>query len=210
MPEGFVERIRRFMGLLAESIRRRIGLIRVHRIYCYEVRISGYVIPPEDVRKKERYRRTTCIQFELSFEERPYFRTFISDFKTAKERYEKELKELVEEQERRAIEEYAFRPTIPFDISKVKVHKKIIDKFLLYSSYDQQKIYEMSGGKIIAICGRPKFVVEAIDFEPVEFFDVEEGKIKEGKALDSAIFKLYRPLDEEPYKQWRIEFLHDL
>lgn len=209
MPE-FTERIRRFLSLLAESIRRRIGLIRVYRIYCYEVRVSGYVIPPADVRKKVRYIKGTCIQFELSFEEKPYFRTFISDFRIAKERYEKELKDLVEEQEKRAIEEFAFTPTIEIDTSEVPVPQKMLRKFFEVASSSAMLSYERSGRRVIRICGRPKFVVEAIDFEPIEFFDVEEGRIREGKALDRAIFKLYRPYDDEPYIQWRVEFLHDL
>jgi hypothetical protein len=207
MPESFIERIKRFMGLLADTIRKRIGLIRVYRIYCYEVRVSGFVIPPSDVRKRDIYRPYTCIQFELSFEERPYFRTLISNFKDAKDRYEKELEKLVSEQEERAIKEFAFRPTIRVEAKK---YPELVDKFLRVASDKDMEEYERSGGRYIKIPDRPKFVVEAIDFEEVEFFDVEEGKIKEFKAFDDGIFKLYRPYDEMPYIQWRVPFLHDL
>jgi len=208
VPESFIERIKRFMGLLADTIRKRIGLIRVYRIYCYEVRVSGYVIPPKPVRRKDFYKPYTCIQFELSFEERPYFRTLISNFKDAKERYEKELEYLVKEQEQRAVREFAFNPTEKVEASK---YPDLVRKFLRVASREDLEMYELSGGKYIKIPGRPEFVIEAIDFEEVEYFDVEEGKLKEFKALDDGIFKLYRPYEEEvPYMQWRVPFLHDL
>jgi len=53
----------KFLGGIPRVIRRP----RVYRIYMYEVRVSGVVIPPKEVQRKTRYKETTLIQFEISF-----------------------------------------------------------------------------------------------------------------------------------------------
>jgi hypothetical protein len=198
-----------------EWIRRRMGLLKVFRIYVYVVRLSGYVIPPHDVRKKPRtqYAPKTPIQWELSFEEGTFFRTITGDYREAIKKYESSLAELVREQEVRSIEEFAFRPTIQVDIDVLKIPQKTIEKYLRYGRYKSKKketAEELVRKGKIEISGRPEFVIEAIDFEPMRFFDVSEDRLREFKATDDFIFKLIRPEDTEPYQQWSGEFTHPL
>lgn len=189
-------------------IRARIGRPRGVRIYFYVVRVSGYTIPPHDVRRKTRgrYNPKTPIQWEMSFEDRPFFRTTIANYKEAIEKHEPELRALVREQEKKAIEHFAFKPTIP--IPSDQLSQSTINNFLLICSKNQEDEYNKTGD--IFICGQPEFVISAIDFEPADFADVPRSRIREFKATDIYTFKLIRPEEDEAYQDWKGEWEHDL
>lgn len=222
MPDGRLatlsERIRKVFGRAIRRIRTALGLPvgvpppvppippAVYRVYMYEVRASGHVIPPKEVQKKRRYRRETVIRFELSFEERPYFRTFISNLVDAKKRYESGLEDLVKEQEIRAIKESAF--TYPVSVSAEVVSEKTLRAFLKTAKPEERKEYERTGK--IKVIGRATFVIDTIDFEPVGFFDIPRERLKVFEARDRFIFKLYRPLEDIEYISWEDEYLHGL
>jgi hypothetical protein len=200
---------------VVEWVKRRLGILKVFRIYVYVVRLSGYTIPPADVRKKARreYNPKTPIQWELSFEEGTFFRTLTENLRDAAKRYEDDLRELVREQERRAIEEFSFRPTIAVDIEEFKIPQKTVEAFLKYGRYASKRketAEDLVKRGQIEVSGRPDFVIQAVDFEPVRFIDISEDKLREFRATDNFIFKLFRPEDESPYQQWRGDFSHEL
>ena len=203
MPDSILSR-------LATFLRRRLGLLRIITVYMYVVRVSGIVLPPPAFRKKDIYKKETHIQFELSFEEEPYFRTVTEDLKEAQARFERELRELVKAQENKI-------PILPYTDSPFSWSEKIsadiitqmtINNFLRVASEKDRTEYETK--KIVKVPAKPDFVVEAVDFEPMESFEVTEDKIKTFESIDTFIFKLYRPNEEEEYRAWRGEFLHAL
>jgi len=68
------------------------------KIYFWRVTYSGTVIEPEEVRKKKA-EEATRIQWELTFEEPPFFRSFSSSEEEVFKRYDRLIRELVKEQE---------------------------------------------------------------------------------------------------------------
>jgi hypothetical protein len=199
---ALIDSIRSALSGAFKSIRKRIGVLRVYRIYQYEVRCSGYVLPPKEVRKNKDYSKTTVISFELSFETFPFFRTFTPAFSDARKRFESELIDLVRNQEKRTIEYDVFSyPT------RVPLGSGDMAKFLGLKPKQRDEFMEnFTMSKPVF----PEFVVTAIDFEPVEFFDVDEGRLKEFRSIDSFIFKVYRPMEETEYESWNGEFIHEL
>jgi hypothetical protein len=208
MPESLFTRFSKW-------IRTRLGLLRVFRIYFYVVRVSGYIIPPRDVRKKKRYDPKTPIQWELSFEERPFFRTLLSNKEEAYAKFEDGLRALVREQEKRSIIEFAFKgaKTDSDDavfIDAEEMPQTILNRYLMMATEKQEEKYRKEGK--VQVAGEPDFVIEAMDFEPVDYIDVPEDRIKEFQAEDMYILKLFRPeeVDEEPYDSWKGEWTHEL
>lgn len=198
------------MGRFADWVRKKLGLLRVFKIYMYVVRVSGVVMPPREFRKKEVYRRDTQIQFELSFEEEPYFRTLIDNFRDAQTKFEPELRDLVKNQETKIIQlPYTQSPfSWSEEISADIVTQTTINNFLRVANTKDMTNFETK--RIIKVPARPEFVVQAVDFEPVDSFEVTEDKIKDFQAIDTFIMKLYRPNEEEEYRSWSGEFLHAL
>ena len=198
---------------IAEWLKYRLGLVRYVRIYCYVVRVSGIVLPPVPLRKKSDWQYLTSespIKFELSFEETPFFRTVIADWKEAQKRYDGELRELVKNEERKAgeapIGSTPFAWFIKADASLLPVRK--LEEFLAVADPEQKKEYQRTGK--IMVAARPEYVIMAMDFEPVESFEVRSEKIRQFEAIDTYFFKLYRPDEDEPYRQYTGEFLHKL
>jgi hypothetical protein len=68
------------------------------RLYFWRVTYSGTVIEPEEVRRK-RPEEATRIQWELTFEDPPFFRSFSSSEEEVFRRYDRAIRELVKEQE---------------------------------------------------------------------------------------------------------------
>lgn len=209
MPNGFLERLRKSFGGIREAIRKRVGLARKIRIYSYIVRVSGYVLPPKESRKKTKYSRKTVIQFELSFEETPYFRTITGDYKLVKDKYEDELRSLVMEQERTIAEDFAITPTEEIDPKQFNVPQSVILKFLRVASKKAEDEFR-TRGVIKVVAGKPLMNVDAVDFEPMGFFDIDQERIREGLSTDIFNLKLYRPNEEEEYWHKEGKFTHDL
>ena len=179
------------------------------RIYTYVVRVSGYVLPPMESQRKKRGRqgmdKETVIQFELSFEDRPFFRTVIAKQTDAEMKYKNELAQLVRDQEDVALSKKAFSYPIPksnkFDmwedyvnatsLTKSKIRKDRPDEFTL---------------------GKPSFMVDAIGFEPTGYFDAPSNQLREFTAKDDFIFKIYRPEEypEQSFNEWDDSFEHSL
>jgi hypothetical protein len=191
-------------------VRKKLGLLRVYEIYRYDARVSGIVLPPEGFKRKGEYSRSTPIQFEISFEEPPYFRTMIKFPIQAERRYYAELKELVENQER-------IITTLPYLESPFawfnKVRREIVPpetvaKFLRIATRKDLERYETES--TVKVPARPELVIEATSFTPVDSFKVTEEKLKEFEAIDTFIFKTIRPGESEPYWERKGEFLHSL
>ena len=206
MPDGFFERFREATRKFIETLRKKMGLVRVFKIYMYEVRASGYVIPPKEVQKKRHYKKESMIQFELSFETEPFFRSMIESHIEAKRRYEREIEDLVRKQEERSMEKRAF--TWFIKVPATAVPQRLLSEYLRVATPREKEEYRKSG--LIEIAARPTFAIEAIDFAPVESFEVRGDMIKEFKAIDTFVFKLYRPNESVDYMHWEGEFLHDL
>jgi hypothetical protein len=197
-------------GDLGLKIRRFLGLLKIYRIHRYVVRASGIVLPPKEFRKKTEYKPDTQIQFELSFEEEPYFRTLTEEYKVAQTRFESEITDLVRDQERH-IERLPYLRS-PFswyiEVNASFVTKEVLDKFLENATDKDMENYKTKN--IIKIPARPIFAVSAVDFEYVDVFEVTEDKVRELKSIDTFMFKVYRPNEEEEYWSRTGEFLHDL
>jgi hypothetical protein len=198
------------LGRFSEWIRRRLGLLRVFRIYRYDVRVSGIVLPPKEFRKKVSYSRTTPIQFEISFEEEPYFRTLLEFVREAETKYEAELRELVKNQERIITQLPYLQSPLGWSekVSAEIITQETINKFLRVATDKDKKDFETK--RVVKVPARPELVVEAVSFTPVDSFEVTEDKIKTFEAIDSFVFKFYRPNEEEEYWARRGEFLHSL
>jgi hypothetical protein len=201
-------------------------------IYQYETRLSGKVLPPADYKSKKKKQREekTLIQWELSFEssyepeqersgQPPFFRTLSATPKDAGRRFENVLRSLVTEQERKAQFEISkvegrigsFSWYEERDINEVKtqINQKTLAEYLKSLGVGQQLKLEREGKLEVPM--RPRFRVDNISFEPAQSIVITSDKIKEGKAIDTFYFKIYRPEEEdEPYIYWRGEYLHDL
>jgi hypothetical protein len=218
--DAIAERFRTAISTAVERFRRLIAP-RMVRVYQYVVRVSGRVEPPTVVQRKKP-REQTEIQFELSFEAPPFFRTLIADFKEAQRKFEPELLALVSQQEltatrmrspvmfaqgvfswtaekavEEAIAEIGFAPV-----------QRLITEFLATATEPEKARFEME--RKIRVPLRPKFVVTAVDFEPFGFIDVPEDMIRLRKAVDEFVFKLYRPDETVPFVMWRGSFEHSL
>lgn len=200
---------------LVRNIRRRLGLIQIVRIYMYVVRISGEVIPPEGTQKKKTYKRESLIQWELSFEEEPYFRTITPDLRLAEQRFKTEIEELVKAQETKVaqmgVRKSPFRwfETIPREAAS----QRQIDDFMKVATKEDQENFEKTGQ--INIAARPNFsITTEVNFEPADmkpnYFDVDSDRLKMMRSIDSFIFKVFRPNEEESYDSWGGELEHEL
>jgi len=204
------------------------GIIRKPiRIFRYEVRVSGYVEPPSEVKRKPTEPKS-AIQFELSFEgvRSDYFRTMIDKPEEAEKRYDKELRELVREQELVAISLRSpragkislFSWRVAENVEEVERRigkrraEKLITEFLESATAKEESEFKRKG--IIKINLRPKFVITAMSFEPVDFIDVPADRIVEGMADDRFVFKLYRSpadaIEDNYYASFDGVFTHEL
>lgn len=181
----------------------------VVRIYTYVVRVSGYVLPPmESLRKKKGRQgldKETVIQFELSFEDRPFFRTVIAKQTDAEMKYKNELAQLVKDQEDTSLRKKAFSYPIP------KSNKfEMWEDYIAGTSLTKSKIRKERPDEFTL--GKPSFMVDAIGFEPTGYFDVPSNQLREFKASDDFIFKIYRPeqYPEQAMNEWDGSFEHSL
>jgi len=203
---GLIDAFSRWFRKLREGFYKGIKPKRVWRIYMYEVRVSGYVIPPKSSQRKTRYSSTTTIQFELSFEERPYFRTFISDPLACERRYGNELENLV-----KALEKHPKIRRLFTYFEQIPKSQLTLEDFMAVAE-SRRVVLSAGPNDLIKVFGKPKFVVTAISFEPVGYFDVSEDEfpIVKGEASDTFIFKTYRPNEDVPYAEVEDEFIHSL
>ena len=167
------------------------------------------------MRTGKTYEEKTLLQFELSFENSPFFRTMISDTKLAKERYATFLENLVREQEDASttvtsritdqMGAFAWRQ----DTSRENIEQKTLLKFLSHMTEKDMERYEKTG--LVKRPLTPQFIVVDIDFEPAGVIEISSDKLKEFKAKDIFIFKVYRPEEyPEDFNHWEGEAEHDL
>jgi hypothetical protein len=175
-------------------------------VYSYVVRASGIVIPPKETQKKKTYAKDTLIQFELSFEDSPFFRTIISDYKEAMTKFESAMRELVADQELVAVRQKAiYCEAIPED----QIEKDTLLNYLQFATKREREKYEATK-RILVAKGRPEFAIDAIDFEPVESFEIPANKLQKGTAEDTFVFKLYRPEEDKQFDSWGGKWEHTL
>jgi hypothetical protein len=181
------------------------------RIYSYVVRVSGYILPPaESLRKKaQNLDKDTVIQFELSFEDRPFFRTSVGKNTDCEMRYKNELKQLVKDQEIVSVQKKAFSYQSP--------------KSNMWELWEDYNSASSTGKRNIRkdypeefTLGRPTFMVDdsAISFEPEAYMDVPSNRLREFKATDEFVFKIYRTTQEhandDDFNRWDGKWEHGL
>jgi len=75
------------------------------KIYFWRLTYSGTVLPPEEIRKKQKVKTETKtnVMWELTFENPPFFRSFSSNADDVYKRYDKLIRQLIEEQEFKSV-----------------------------------------------------------------------------------------------------------
>jgi hypothetical protein len=185
----------------------------VIKIYAYNVTVSGMVLPPiESLRKKaERLDKDTVIQFELTFEDNPFFRTAIDKWDDAQKRFENELKELVKEQETRSMKSpRTGKPAFSYAVPSQE-NRKLLADYLEATSLEKRKMRKESPDEFAS--GRPSFMVVDVAFQEAGHIDVPSNRLREFKAVDEYYFAVYRPEDiekKDPIDHWDGSFEHSL
>jgi G3E family GTPase len=189
-------------------VRKLLGL-ETYKIYRYVVRASGIVVPPVKRKKNAKQRKEkTHIQWELSFEEAPYFRTFTAreDSPSPQKRYENFITETVRAQEVEAMRRKVFTWFVERDAEEVSTGE--LQRYLNNPQRGEDKKLEEKSQ--INEYQRPHFEIQAIDFEPFDSFTVPADQIKKGMSDDGFRLKLYRPNEDESYQDWRGTAEHQL
>jgi hypothetical protein len=211
MAESIFSRV--WMGL-----RKRLGLIKVITIYQYVVRASGRVMSP--TQKKVNWAADTRIQFELSFEDDPFFRTITDNFRDAQKRFEADIVQLVKDQEKRIEQLPVDRSPFAWNekVSKEEISEITLKRFLRFATEKEKIDYEKTGQ--VKKPAKPTFLVTAVDFEMADSFQVTSDKLKSFESQDTGVFKLYRWDDEHEDedrldahwsgRRWKVEYLHAL
>jgi hypothetical protein len=120
--------------------------------------------------------------------------------------FERAITELVSDQESVAVNRNAIYTT---SVEEEEVPRETLLGFLKFATPQQKERYE-STKKILLSKGKAEFAIGAIDFEPVESFEVPENRLVTGTSTDTFIFKLYRPEEEREFESWSGDFTHSL
>jgi len=197
-----------------------------YRVYMYSITINGYIIPPESNRRKRisgplkvvyeyaegkirakgvpvQYFPDTTLQFEISFETIPFFRSLIrpEDFETWF--VSNILDDLVSSAEIMAAKHKAFTYYVELPVEQAKNLLEFVrDKTIT-------EIKEMRVGTV-RISTIPSFIVSSLSINFEGYFDVSERILKKFEAIDSVILRLFRPEESIPYYELQFEYLHSL
>jgi len=201
-----------------------------YRVYMYSITINGYIIPPEPNRRKRvpgplkivyemteeegkpklvargapvQYLPDTTLQFEISFEIAPYFRSLIrpEEFETWFVNYI--LDDLVSSAEIMAAKNKAFTYYTEVPVERARNLLEFIrDKTIT-------EVKEMKTG-LVKISTVPYFVVKDLSIVVEGYFDVSERILKRFEAIDTVTLRLFRPDEVVPYFEISYEYVHTL
>lgn len=208
------------------------------KIYFWRVTYSGTVTEPPEVRRKKA-EEATRIQWELSFEEPPFFRSFSASEEEVFKRYDGAIRELIKEQELKSAMWVTRKKRLGafswfkwVDVRKVpEALKKIYEGLELT---EEEK--EMLAKGLIKVPLIPTFRVDDYSIEralapleikpppPVGILEKLKDWIRRmmrkpvevpppvRTAQDRYKFSLYRPPFDETDKiaEWDGDFVHDL
>ena len=184
-----------------------------YKIYMYAITLNGYIIPPDQNKRKNIYSSETTLSFEIAFDKPPFFRTMYDNEVDVMNAYRRIFYDILPSE----VAYYcainnAFSYYIQLPLGQVS----IID----YVREDRYKVIRMiREGKVqelVKVNTKPIFVVKDVRIEPMGHFYVSERMLKEFVAVDTAYVRIYRPLryevgfEEEPYFEIPFEYEHSL
>lgn len=173
-----------------------------YTIYCYVVTINGWIEPPDENKRKVSYYADTTLQFEISFEDYPFFRAMVTE-DNMKTFIRSLLKDLVESAEYVCTVNKAF--TYYTQLPKGQV--PIVEFIRNLTRYEILKVEDTY---FVKVSTKPIFHVRSFSYKMVEKFTVSERILKEFEAIDTATIRIFRPGDIEPYFEFKFEYLHKL
>lgn len=201
-----------------------------YRVYMYSITINGYIIPPEPNRRKKvsgpvkvvyeiveeegkqklvargtptQYLPDTTLQFEISFEITPYFRSIIRPEHFEYWFIKNILDDLIASAEMMAAKNKAFTYYVELPVEKARNLLEFIrDKTIT-------EVKEMKTGTV-KVSTIPTFVVKDMSIVFEGSFDVSEKILKRFEAIDTVIVRIFRPDELEPYWEFTFEYLHSL
>jgi hypothetical protein len=201
---------------LWERFLRRLGFRKQIRVYQYEVHFSGVVIHPKSFGNVAKFKKSkTPLQWEISFEENPYFRTVTADENEALRRFEDDIISLIRQQEVK-ISNLPITDS-PFgrwfeEAKKEEANTKQLRDFLLSSGEKDREYFENTGK--LKVPPKVHFEVDDMSFDAVSSFLVPTNRLKTGEAVDSFKFLIKPPAEEiernRPIKTYTGEFIHSL
>lgn len=184
-----------------------------YRIYMYAITLNGYIIPPEENRRKTTYVPESLLSFEIAFDKPPYFRTLSATVEEVNEKYKKDFFDfLPSEASYYCSINDAFTYYIELPLGQVSIIDYVReDRFKVIKLIREGKVQEL-----VKVNTKPTFVVKDVRIEQVGSFYVSERILKEFVAVDTAYVRIYRPLryeieyEEEPYFEIAFEYEHKL
>ena len=208
------------------------------KVYFWRVTYSGTVEEPEEVRRKKPEEATRC-QWELTFEDPPFFRSFSSSEEEVVSRYDRLIRQLIREQELKSATWVSRNKRLGaftwfkwVDVKKVPVAlRRIYERLNL--TEEEKEMYEKGIMKVPLI---PHFRVDDYSvekaLEPIEIAPPPPVGILErlrawilrlmGRpykppitittAQDRYRFSIYRPPFDRTdlIAEWEGDFVHDL
>jgi len=203
-----------------EKIRRVVPIKK--RIYFWRITYSGIVRCPY---QRPGAKEHTQIIWELTFEEPPYFRSYSSDRREAFEKYDREIRRLIKEQELKMITwrsrsgkigALTWCKWIPVN-ELPEGWKKELEKMMKEGKMSKTEIEMLSKG-YVKVPERPILEIRDYSYEKVSV--LVEGKRRDyievikayTKATDRFRFTVYRPpyTTDDEICSWEDDFTHDL
>lgn len=174
-----------------------------YTIYCYIVTINGWIEPPDENKRKASYYSDTTLQFEISFEDSPYFRCMIGEDYYMKEFIKSILRDLVGSAEYICTLNKAFTYYKQLPKGQVPLVEYIRD-------LTKYEVLKVDDSFFVKVSTKPIFHVSSFSFKKVGKFVVSERILKEFEAVDTATVRVFRPGDIDPYFEFKFEYLHKL
>lgn len=185
-------------------------------LYFYRVVISGVVMEPKEI-STGKGSDTTRINFEIAFEDPPFFRSFEDSEDKVFRKYRKDFEDLVKAMEifstrcrydrvvkggKRTIGAFNWKVYVPIN----KVSKSYLDLVKRLSLSEEDR--KMLAQGYIFVPLKPEFSVRDVSIEKAMDKKVVPAYLR--KAKDVFVFRLFRAGDIEPYFEYREDFLHSL
>jgi len=224
MPEGRFPFISTVIDKIADFFSKK------YRVYMYSITINGYIIPPEANRRKRipgplkvvyevieeegkqklvakgrptAYLPDTTLQFEISFETAPFFRSIVRPEYFEHWFVNNILDDLISSAEIIAAKNKAFTYYVEMPVERVRNLLDFVrDKTIT-------EIKEMKVGTV-RISTIPTFVAKDLSINVEGYFDVSERILKRFEAIDTATIRLFRPDELTAYWEIAFEFAHPL
>lgn len=185
-------------------------------LYFYRVVISGVVIEPKEV-STGKGSDATRINFELAFEDPPFFRSFEDSEDKVFRKYRKDFEDLVKAMEifsircrydrivrggRKTIGAFNWKVYVPIN----KVSKSYLDLIKKLDLSEEDRRMLAQGYVFVPL--KPEFSIRDISIEKAMERKVVPAYLS--KAKDVFVFRLFRAGDIDPYFEYRDEFVHSL